>query len=157
MLLSTKGRYAVMAIVEVAKQGGDAKPLALADIAERLDLSLAYLEQLFMKLRRNGLVCSVRGPGGGYILARDPGAISIGQVMAAVDEPVKMTRCAGESVIGCVATRRCTTHYLWDALGAHIEQFLAAATLSDVLSGRYSTPQAAFSLSGLAANAEAFG
>ncbi len=156
MLLSTKGRYAVMAMVEVAKQGS-AKPLSLGDIADRLDLSLAYLEQLFMKLRRKGLVHSVRGPGGGYVLGRNPSEISIGEVMAAVDEPVKMTRCAGESVIGCVATRRCTTHFLWDALGAHIEQFLASATLGDVLHGRYSAPVAGFSLSQLAAGAEVRG
>jgi Rrf2 family transcriptional regulator, iron-sulfur cluster assembly transcription factor len=154
MLLSTKGRYAVMAIVEVARQS-DAKPLSLGDIAERLELSLAYLEQLFMKLRRNGLVHSVRGPGGGYVLGRQANAISIAEVMAAVDEPVKMTRCMGESTIGCVSARRCTTHYLWDALGAHIEQFLATATLEDVLLGRYSAPAKSFSLSQLAAGVEA--
>jgi Rrf2 family transcriptional regulator, iron-sulfur cluster assembly transcription factor len=153
MLLSTKGRYAVMAIVEVAKQG-DARPLSLGEIADRLELSLAYLEQLFMKLRRAGLVQSVRGPGGGYVLAREAGGISVSEIMAAVDEPVKMTRCAGESVIGCVATRRCTTHYLWDALGAHIEQFLAAATLADILHGRYAAPAMDFGLSELTAAAE---
>jgi Rrf2 family transcriptional regulator, iron-sulfur cluster assembly transcription factor len=155
MLLSTKGRYAVMAIVEVAKQGGT-KPLSLGDISERLELSLPYLEQLFMKLRRNGLVQSVRGPGGGYVLGRDADVISIGEIMAAVDEPVKMTRCEGEGMVGCVAQRRCTTHYLWDALGAHIEQFLATATLGDVVHGRYYSPPApSFLLSELAANAEA--
>jgi Rrf2 family transcriptional regulator, iron-sulfur cluster assembly transcription factor len=154
MLLSTKGRYAVMAIVEVARQS-DAKPLSLGEIAERLELSLPYLEQLFMKLRRNRLVHSVRGPGGGYVLGRNANTISIGEVMAAVDEPVKMTRCMGENEVGCVATHRCTTHFLWDALGAHIQQFLAAATLDDVLQGRYSAPPAVFSLSQLAAEAEA--
>lgn len=153
MLLSTKGRYAVMAMVEIAKQG-DARPISLGDIAGRLELSLAYLEQLFMKLRRSGLVRSVRGPGGGYILGRHTGAISIGEIMAAVDEPVKMTRCAGEDD-GCVASKRCTTHFLWDALGAHIEQFLSDATLDDVLFGRYSAPAEAFSLSKLVAGTEA--
>ena len=152
MLLSTKGRYAVMAIVEVAKQS-DARPISLGDIAGRLELSLAYLEQLFMKLRRRGLVKSVRGPGGGYVLGRDADAISIGEVMAAVDEPVRMTRCVGDGD-GCVASRRCNTHYLWDALGTHIEQFLAAATLADVLRGPYATPHASFSLSELAAAAK---
>ena len=132
MLLSTKGRYAVMAIVEIAKQSR-ATPLSLGEVAERLDLSLAYLEQLFMKLRRHGLVQSVRGPGGGYVLGRDAGAISIGEIMAAVDEPFKITRCVGEDHTGCVSTRRCSTHFLWDALGAHIEHFLATATLGDVL------------------------
>jgi Rrf2 family iron-sulfur cluster assembly transcriptional regulator len=153
MLLSTKGRYAVMAMVEIAKQG-DATPLSLGDIAGRLELSLAYLEQLFMKLRRNGLVGSVRGPGGGYTLGRPAGAISIGEIMAAVDEPVKMTRCVGEDG-GCVASQRCTTHFLWDALGAHIEQFLADAKLDDVLTGRYCAPAETFSLSKLAAGTEA--
>src|SRR5271166_4731928 len=132
MLLSTKGRYAVMAIVEVARQG-HARPLSLGDVAGRLDLSLAYLEQLFMKLRRRGLVQSIRGPGGGYVLGRDADAISIGEIMSAVDEPFKMTRC--ETGGGCVAAKRCSTHFLWDALGAHIEGFLATATLGDVLHG----------------------
>jgi Rrf2 family iron-sulfur cluster assembly transcriptional regulator len=141
-----------MAIVEVARQG-ESRPLSLADIAARLELSLAYLEQLFMKLRRNGLVRSVRGPGGGYILGRAAGAISIGEVMAAVDEPVRMTRCVTLDD-GCVASRRCSTHYLWNALGAHIELFLATATLADVLHGRYSTPDASISLSKLASASE---
>jgi Rrf2 family iron-sulfur cluster assembly transcriptional regulator len=149
MLLSTKGRYAVMAIVEVARQG-DARPLSLGDIASRLELSLAYLEQLFMKLRRSGLVRSVRGPGGGYVLGRGADAISIRDVMAAVDEPVRMTRCVNEGG-GCVASRRCNTHFLWDALGAHIENFLATATLADVLHGCFSGPGAGLSLSELAA------
>ncbi len=149
MLLSTKGRYAVMAIVELARQG-DARPLSLSDIAARLELSLAYLEQLFMKLRRKGLVRSVRGPGGGYVLGRDAGTISIAEVMAAVDEPVRMTRCVTIDD-GCIASRRCTTHYLWDALGSHIEEFLATATLADVLHGRYSAPVPGFSISKLAA------
>ncbi len=139
MLLSTKGRYAVMAMVEIAKQSGS-KPRSLGDVAGRLDLSLAYLEQLFMKLRRNGLVQSVRGPGGGYVLGRDAYAISICEIMCAVDEPLKMTRCDAEGD-GCVATKRCSTHFLWEALGAQIEQFLATATLGDVLYGRYSVPQ----------------
>jgi Rrf2 family iron-sulfur cluster assembly transcriptional regulator len=155
MLLSTKGRYAVMAMVEVARQS-EPKPLSLGDVASRLELSLAYLEQLFMKLRRMGLVQSIRGPGGGYILGREAAAISIGEIMAAVDEPFKMTRCASESETGCVASKRCTTHFLWDALGAHIEQFLSEATLEDVLSGRYAAAAEPFSLSKLAAKVEAF-
>jgi len=154
VLLSTKGRYAVMAMVEIARQDCG-KPLSLCDVAGRLDLSLAYLEQLFMRLRRGGLVRSVRGPGGGYVLGLNPGAIAISQIMAAVEEPVRMTRCAGEGADGCVATQRCSTHFLWDALGAHIEQFLASATLADVLYGRYSAPVEAFSLSRLAAAREA--
>ena len=152
MLLSTKGRYAVMAIVEVARQS-DAGPISLGDIASRLELSLAYLEQLFMKLRRKGLVRSIRGPGGGYVLGREAKAISIGEVMAAVDEPVRMTRCMSEGE-GCIASRRCNTHFLWDALGSHIEQFLSTATLADVLRGCYSTQGASISLSELATAAK---
>jgi Rrf2 family iron-sulfur cluster assembly transcriptional regulator len=140
MLLSTKGRYAVMAIVEVAKQD-NTQPLSLGEIAGRLELSLPYLEQLFMKLRRKGLVISVRGPGGGYVLGRQPGAISIAEVMTAVDEPLKMTRCDGDGPSGCVATKQCSTHYLWDALGGHIEEFLGTASLHDVLYGRYAAPE----------------
>jgi Rrf2 family iron-sulfur cluster assembly transcriptional regulator len=87
------------------------------------------------------------------VLGRHADAISIGEVMAAADEPVRMTRCLGEGD-GCVASRRCNTHFLWDALGAHIEQFLATATLADVLRGRYSMPAARFSLSELAAAAK---
>ena len=153
MLLSTKGRYAVMAIIEVAKQG-DAKPVSLGDIASRLELSLAYLEQLFMKLRRKGLVRSVRGPGGGYVLARSADTISVGEVMSAVEEPVRMTRCGRREDEGCVASRRCTTHFLWEALGSHIEQFLAMATLADVLHGRYAKQAAGFSLSDLASTSQ---
>ncbi len=153
MLLSTKGRYAVMAMVEIARQG-DAKPRSLGDVAAKLQLSLAYLEQLFMKLRRNGLVQSVRGPGGGYVLGRDAHAISICEVMSAVDEPLKMTRCENEREDGCVAEHRCSTHFLWDALSAHIEQFLATATLGDVIYGRYSVPQQELLLCKLAAGAE---
>jgi Rrf2 family iron-sulfur cluster assembly transcriptional regulator len=141
-----------MAMVEIAKRG-DAKPVSLAEVAARLDLSLAYLEQLFMKLRRRGLVQSVRGPGGGYVLNRNADAISVGEIMAAADEPVKMTRCGGDD-LGCVATKRCSTHYLWDALGAHIEQFLATATLGDVLHGRYAPPVEDVSLTKLAVSAE---
>ncbi len=151
MLLSTKGRYAVMAMAEIAKQG-DSKPRSLGDVAAKLELSLAYLEQLFMKLRRNGLVQSVRGPGGGYVLGRDVYAISICEIMSAVDEPHKMTRC--DTGNGCVATHRCNTHILWDALGAHIEQFLVTATLGDVLYGRYSVPQQELLLCKLAGGAE---
>jgi Rrf2 family iron-sulfur cluster assembly transcriptional regulator len=156
MLLSTKGRYAVMAMVEIAKQG-EQKPLSLGDVAARLELSLAYLEQLFMKLRRSGLVQSVRGPGGGYVLSRDAAAISICDIMSAVAEPLILTRCASEADgdIGCVSAQRCSTHFLWEALSAHIEQFLLTATLGDVLHGRYSTPSEHFHIVKLAAGAEA--
>ncbi len=156
MLLSTKGRYAVMAMVEIAKQG-EQKPLSLGDVAARLELSLAYLEQLFMKLRRAGLVQSVRGPGGGYVLGRDADAISICDIMSAVAEPLKITRCGSEEGSeaagkgGCVSAKRCNTHFLWEALSAHIEQFLLTATLADVLHGRYATASEHFHIVKLAA------
>lgn len=142
MQLSTKGRYAVMAIIDVAKHSG-VRPVSLGEIAARQDISLAYLEQLFMKLRRSGIVRSVRGPGGGYVLNRESGAITIGEIMSAVDEPIKMTRCAGENAPGCVSLRRCTTHNLWAALGDHIGNFLNMTTLNDVLQGVYLVPQTA--------------
>ena len=129
-------------------------PRSLGDVAAKLELSLAYLEQLFMKLRRNGLVQSVRGPGGGYVLGRDAYAISICEIMSAVDEPLKMTRCESERENGCVAENRCATHFLWDALSAHIEGFLATATLGDVIYGRYSVQQEELALCKLAAGAE---
>lgn len=140
MQLSTKGRYAVMAIIDVARNG-KARPVSLSEISVRQDISLAYLEQLFMKLRRRGIVRSVRGPGGGYVLNRPAGEVTVGEIMAAVDEPIKMTRCAGEKSEGCVASRRCTTHNLWAALGDHIGQFLNETTLDDVLHGRLATKE----------------
>lgn len=131
MQLSSKGRYAVMAIADLATEGeGAVTPLAA--ISARQQISLAYLEQLFSKLRRAGLVDSMRGPGGGYRLARPAGEITLAEVMAAVDEPVKMVRCAGESTGGCVADHRCLTHDLWRALGDHIVEFLAGVTLADI-------------------------
>lgn len=132
MQLSTKGRYAVMAMADLAKNG-HGRPVTLAAIAERQELSLTYLEQIFLRLRRAELVTSVRGPGGGYALARSASAIRIGEIMAAVEEPVQMVRCAGETMGGCVADRRCLTHDLWRALGDHIVLFLNSVTLGDVV------------------------
>jgi iron-sulfur cluster assembly transcription factor IscR len=132
MQLSTKGRYAVMAMADLSRHGpGSTVPLGT--ISERQQISLAYLEQLFLKLRRAGLVSGVRGPGGGYTLAREPSAITIAEIMAAVDEPVKMTRCAGEATTGCIGDDRCLTHDLWDALGEKIIDFLDGVTLGDVV------------------------
>lgn len=132
MQLSTKGRYAVMAMADLGLHGpGSTVPLA--EISKGQQISQTYLEQLFLKLRRAGLVSSVRGPGGGYLLAREAGAITISEIMAAVDEPVKMTRCAGEDERGCVGDNRCITHDLWDALGDQIVAFLNRVTLDDVI------------------------
>lgn len=134
MKLSTKGLYAVMAMVDLAKFGGNT-PLTLAKIAERQGVSLNYLEQLFNKLRRSGLVVSNRGPGGGYRLAAEAGAINIADIMFAVDEPVHAIRCGGDIVKGCRGKGKCLTHDLWNALGAHILSFLGSLSLADVLEG----------------------
>lgn len=132
MQLSTKGRYAVMALADLAKHS-DGSTVPLSAIAERQHISLHYLEQLFLKLRRAGLVVATRGPGGGYALADAPSEIDVAAIMEAVDEPVKMTRCSGDSDPGCVADNRCLTHDLWSALGDHIVDFLGGVTLGDVL------------------------
>jgi Rrf2 family protein len=132
MQLSSKGRYAVMAMADLAKTSqGSAVPVAA--IAERQELSSTYLEQLFSKLRRAGLVDSTRGPGGGYQLASEPHDITISDIMQAVEEPVKMTRCHLEDSAGCVGDSRSLTHDLWDALGDHIAGFLGNVTLGDVI------------------------
>ena len=149
MKLSTKGRYAVMALVDLASQT-DGRPVALAEIAERQEISLSYLEQLFAKLRRGGLVRSVRGPGGGYLLARSAEETRISDAILAVDEPIRATRCKTGSAMGCRANKsRCLTHDLWEELGNQIHMFLSSVTLLDVLERKLSTriveapPQAA--------------
>ncbi|HEU0063250.1 MAG TPA: Rrf2 family transcriptional regulator [Hyphomicrobiaceae bacterium] len=134
MELNTKGRYAVMAMADLAKYGaGEALPLSA--IAERQQLSLAYLEQLFVKLRRAQLVESARGRSGGYRLGRPAASISVAEIMAAVEEGVRMTRCHGEAATPCVAGQRCLTHGLWDALGEQISAFLDSITLAEVIEG----------------------
>ena len=136
MRLSTKGRYAVMAMVDLATHGLG-KPIALAEIADRQAISLSYLEQLFAKLRRGGLVGSVRGPGGGYLLAHAADATRISDIILAVDEPIRATRCMPGSPRGCTGdTSRCMTHDLWEELGNHIHLFLSSVTLADVCEKR---------------------
>lgn len=140
MRLSTRGRYAVMAMVDLAAQtaaNGSGKPIALADIARRQGISLSYLEQLFGKLRRAGLVLSARGPGGGYRLAFPSAETRIADVILAVDEPIKATRCEVGSPKGCQGGRsRCLTHDLWEELGNQIHMFLTSVTLDDVVRRR---------------------
>jgi len=134
--LSTKGRYAVMALVDLASQS-DGRPVALADIAERQEISLSYLEQLFAKLRRGGLVRSVRGPGGGYLLARAADDTRISDAILAVDEPIRATRCKPGSSAGCRANKsRCLTHDLWEELGNQIHIYLSSVSLADVCNRR---------------------
>lgn len=134
MKLSTKGRYAVMAMADLAQACSDG-PVTLSDIASRQSISLSYLEQLFAKLRRADIVSSVRGPGGGYQLSREASAIRISDVVMAVDEPLRATRCSQSK--GCLSDgRRCITHDLWDELGRHIYLFMSSITLEDVLERR---------------------
>lgn len=134
MKLSTKGRYAVMAMADLA-QASSAGPVTLSDIASRQSISLSYLEQLFAKLRRADIVSSVRGPGGGYKLSRGIDETRISDIILAVDEPLSATRCSEAK--GCLADgRRCITHDLWDELGRHIFLFLSSITLQDVLDRR---------------------
>lgn len=136
MKLSTKGRYAVMAMTDLAMAGAGARPVALAEIAARQQISLPYLEQLFARLRRRGLVDSVRGPGGGYLLARPAGQMSVAEVVHAVDEPLRATRCAAREA-GCMkGGARCATHDLWAEMGRQIEGYLASVSLEDVAKGR---------------------
>ena len=136
MNLSTKGRYAVMAMVDLARNGQD-RPVALNEIAQRQEISLSYLEQLFAGLRRGGLVVSARGPGGGYRLAHSPENTSISDIMIAVEEPLRATRCDLTSSKGCTGQHgRCVTHDLWEELGRQIHIFLGGVTLSDVVHKR---------------------
>ncbi len=133
MKLSTKGRYAVMAMVDIAAHTVG-RPIALADVAERQEISLSYLEQLFGKLRRGGLVKSVRGPGGGYLLARDADDTRISDIILSVDETIKTTRCTPGSPTGCKSNKsRCLTHDLWQELGNHIYLYLNSVSLADVI------------------------
>lgn len=135
MELNTKGRYAVMAMADLAKFDSSGS-VPLSAIAERQHISIAYLEQIFLKLRRAGLVDSARGRSGGYRLGRPASAITVAEVMVAVEEDVRMTRCgAGEHGHACMPTGRCLTHDLWENLGHRIAEYLSGVTLQDVIDG----------------------
>lgn len=133
MELNTKARYAVMAMADLAKHSEDGA-VPLSAISERQGLSLAYLEQIFLRLRRAGLVASARGRSGGYLLARPAAAIHIAEIMNAVEEGTRMTRCT-DGDPGCLGDKRCLTHSLWHALGGHIAAFLASVSLQEVIDG----------------------
>ncbi|EPY01930.1 Rrf2 family transcriptional regulator [Magnetospirillum fulvum] len=136
MKLSTKGRYAVMAMVDLASHSRGS-PVALADIAERQEISLSYLEQLFGKLRKGGLVKSVRGPGGGYLLARIAQQTRVSDIILAVDEPIQTTRCSPGTPAGCHNNKgRCLTHDLWEELGNQIYLYLSSVSLHDICERR---------------------
>lgn len=135
MLLTTKARYAVMAMVDLALADAD-KPQSLADIASRQELPLSYLEQIFPKLRKAELVESVRGPGGGYKLAQDADDIAILAIVLAVDESLEMTRCGEGAEHGCMSeSSRCLTHSLWKGLSKQISEYLGAVTLGSLTQG----------------------
>ena len=130
MRLTTKGRYAVTAMLDLALHAGHG-PVSLADISTRQGISISYLEQLFAKLRRNQLVSSIRGPGGGYQLGNDSYAIDVASVIAAVDEPVDATRCGGQG--DCQEGDTCLTHHLWCDLSDQIHSFLEGITLGELV------------------------
>jgi Rrf2 family iron-sulfur cluster assembly transcriptional regulator len=162
MRLSTKGRYAVMAMTDLAlnarKGGGNeasggGRPISLSEISERQQISLSYLEQLFARLRKAGLVKSARGPGGGYVLARAADSLFVSEIVLAVDEPIKATRCEMTSnklgankrlgkdeaarEIGCMpGGQRCLTHNLWEDLGVAIHDYLSQVSLEDIIKRR---------------------
>ncbi|CUS49150.1 MAG: iron-sulfur cluster assembly transcriptional regulator IscR [Idiomarinaceae bacterium HL-53] len=140
MRLTSKGRYAVTAMLDVALHSNDA-PVPLSDIAERQGISLSYLEQLFAKLRRAELVESIRGPGGGYKLTLHPDQISIGKIIHAVNESVDATKCQGQS--NCHAGERCITHHLWSDLSDRIAEFLDDISLGSLTVPPTGEPQQA--------------
>lgn len=130
MRLTTKGRFAVTAILDLAmsQKGG---PVSLAGISERQGISLSYLEQLFGKLRRNELVSSVRGPGGGYLLAKNLEDVSVADIIRAVDEPIDATSCGGKE--NCHDDQKCITHDLWAGLNEHIFEYLSSVRLATLV------------------------
>ena len=133
MKLTSKGRYAVTAMLDLAmhcKHG----PVSLADISVRQDISLSYLEQLFSKLRRCELVASVRGPGGGYVLNKEPQLLSVGEIIGAVNENIDATKCNGKA--DCLGGERCLTHSLWENLSDRISDFLNKISLHELMQKR---------------------
>ena len=130
MRLTTKGRFAVTAMIDLALHHGDG-PVTLAEISGRQRISLSYLEQLFGKLRRHGLVESVRGPGGGYCLARALAELTVAEIILAVDEPIDATQCGGKE--NCHDDQKCLTHDLWAALNQHIFDYLGSVTVQQMV------------------------
>src|SRR5258708_16584475 len=139
MRLTTKGRFAVTAMVDLALRQNRG-PVTLAAISERQHISLSYLEQLFGKLRRATLVSSVRGPGGGYKLARGAQEITVASIVSAVDEPLDATQCGGKE--NCHADKRCMTHDLWATLNAKMHDYLSSVTLADLVAHHAGKPSA---------------
>ena len=135
MKLTTKGRYAVMALADLA-QFDNERPVSLRDISLRQGISLLYLEQIFSKLKRNNIVRSVRGVNGGYVLKSTPNEIKLATIFSAVDEKIKTVQCKKESKKGCNGkTSKCITHNLWDELEMHIQDFFNKKNLGDLIKG----------------------
>src|SRR5512141_1927840 len=134
MRLTTKGRFAVTAMIDVAMHGTGG-PVTLAAVSDRQKISLSYLEQLFGKLRRHALVDSVRGPGGGYTLARQADAMSVADIIIAVDEPLDATQCAGKE--NCLDEQRCMTHDLWSKLNEKMYEYLHSVKLSELVAAQH--------------------
>ena len=130
MRLTTKGRFAVTAMIDLALHHGSG-PVTLAEISSRQKISLSYLEQLFGKLRRHQLVESVRGPGGGYCLAKELGSVSVSEIILAVDEPIDATQCGGKE--NCRDEQKCLTHDLWAALNERIFDYLGSVSLRQLV------------------------
>lgn len=138
MRLTSKGRYAVMAMADLALHGSADRAVPLQEVARRQEISLSYLEQLFARMRRAGLVSGVRGPGGGYRLARRADLVTVADIIAAVNEPIKATRCEEGSTKSCIGRAgRCIAHGLWQEMGDRIHSFLASVSLADVLEQRF--------------------
>ncbi len=142
MHLGTKGRYAVMAMIELVaserKQGYDGRPIPLSLIAEHQEISILYLEQIFLKLRKNGLVRSVRGVGGGYVLGKPALDISVAEIMEAAGESFHITRCAPQNKKGCLRNQmKCQVHHVWEELERRLYQYLQSLSLEEI----YQNPQ----------------
>ena len=139
MKLNARGRYAVMALADMAKFDKQ-NPISLRDISLRQNISLVYLEQIFSKLKKNNIVKSIRGTNGGYILSKDPEQIKLSNIFSAVEEKVKTVQCKKESKKGCNGKlTKCITHYLWDELEIHINDFFDKKNLGDLLKSNLET------------------
>jgi Rrf2 family iron-sulfur cluster assembly transcriptional regulator len=139
MKLTTKGRYAVTAMLDLALHS-EQGPVPLAAISERQEISLSYLEQLFSRLRKKGLVVSTRGPGGGYRVSRSLEEVAVSQIIGAVNESVDATQCSGAE--NCLSSGRCLTHDLWEDLSSQIEDFLSGVSLADMIARHNDRPPA---------------
>ncbi len=133
-MLTTRGRYAVMAIVDVAARGSN-ETVKLSAISESQDIPLNYLEQIFLRLRRANIVSSVKGPGGGYVIIKEANQISVMNIIDAVDENIKMTRCGNRKF--CMKSgQKCDTHDLWKGLGHSIREYLSSISIQDILTNK---------------------